>query len=397
MRKLLFIINSLTIGGSEKSLVSLLNLIDYTKYEVDLLMLKIGEEFDKYLPKEVNILKSPDYYRYLQGTIDRLNIIRRFKFRLVRTKCSIDIRKNLRSNNKRLRNNQQIFYENQRDILQPLGKKYDVAIAYAQGFPTYFLAEKVNAIKKIAWINCDYSATMYDKQEDKYYYDKIDKIIAVSEAGKQSIIRVNSEYRTKIEIIKDIVNSKLIIEMANEKINDLSETDFNIVTVARLVMGYKGYDIAIRTCKLLKEKGYSFKWYAIGDGHDKENIKKMINEYGVEDTFILLGSRDNPYTYMKKCNLYVQTSRKEGFGLTVAEAKILKKLIICTNFSTAKEIINNEIDGLIVNMNSEDLCNGIVKMIEDSKFRSKIQYNLNNDKEYNSMAEINKLYELIEG
>lgn len=396
MKKILFVINSLTIGGSEKSLVSLLNLIDYSKYEVDLLMLKIGEEFDIYIPKEVNVLQNPDYYRYLQGTIERLNIIRRLKFRLVRTKCSIDIRKNLRSNNKRIRNNQQIFYENQRDILQPLVKKYDVAIAYSQGFPTYFLAEKVNAIKKFAWINCDYSATMYDKQEDKYYYDKIDKIIAVSEAGKRSIIRVNSEYKGKIDIIRDIINPKLIIEMANDKINDLNETDFNIVTVARLVMGYKGYDIAIRTCKLLKEKGYSFKWYAIGDGHDKENIRKMIKEYEIDDTFILLGSRDNPYPYMKKCNLYVQPSRKEGFGLTVVEAKILKKPIICTNFNTAKEIINNEIDGLIVNMNSEELFNGIIKMMEDSKFRSRIQYNLDNDKEYNSMSEINKLYELVE-
>lgn len=396
MKKLLFVINSLSIGGSEKSLVSLLNLIDYSKYEVDLLMLKVGEELDKFIPKEVNILEVPEYYRYLQGTIKDLSIINKLKYSIIRTKCSMDIRMNGKARNNRVRNNQQIFYRNQKQVIKTIDKKYDVGVAYAQGFPTYFLAEKVIANKKISWINCDYSATMYDKNEDKYYYDKIDKIVAVSEYGKESIIRVNKEYENKIQIIKDIINPKLIIEMANEKITDMSESDFNIVTVARLVKGYKGYDIAIKAAKLLKENGYKFRWYAVGDGHDKEIIKKLISQYDLQDNFILLGSKDNPYPYMKECDLYVQPSRVEGFGLSVVEAKILKKIIICTNFDTAKYIINNEVDGIIVNIDAVSLYEGIAKIIENKNLREQIEKNVKNQSTYSSLDEIDKFYNIIQ-
>lgn len=393
MKSILFIINSLTIGGSEKSLISLLGFIDYSKYKVDLLMLKKGEAFDKFIPNEVNILEVPEYYKYLQGNLRNIKIKNRFKYRFIRYKCSLDLRLNGRKG--KIRNNQQIFYENQKNILEKINKNYDIAISYAQGFPTYLLADKINANKKIAWINCDYSATMYDKDLDKYYYDKVDKIIAVSESGKKSIIRVNKEYENKIEVIKDIVNPDLIIKMSEDSINEINNLEFNIVTVARLVEGYKGYDIAVEACKILKDKGYKFKWYAIGEGHDREKIENRIKHNNLEKEFILLGSKDNPYPYMKKCNLYVQTSRKEGFGLTVVEAKILKKPIVCTNFATAKEIINNNIDGLIVKTDVKSLSEGIIKMIEDKEFYNNISKELMDKKVYSSINQINKFYNVI--
>lgn len=393
MKNILFIINSLTIGGSEKSLISLLESIDYSKYKIDLLMLKKGEAFDRFIPSEVNILEVPEYYRYLQGDLRSIKIKNRFKYSFIRYKCSLELR--LNGLNGKIKNNQQIFYENQKNILEKINKKYDIAIAYAQGFPTYLLAEKINANKKIAWINCDYSATMYDKDLDKYYYDKVDKIIAVSESGKKSIIKVNKEYENKIEVIKDIVNPNLIIQMSEDNVNEIDNLEFNIVTVARLVEEYKGYDIAIEACKILKDKGYKFKWYAIGEGQDRQKIENRIKYNNLEKEFILLGSKDNPYPYMKKCNLYVQTSRKEGFGLTVVEAQILKKPIVCTNFTSAKEIINNEIDGLIVKTDVESLSEGIIKMIENKEFYNKILKGLMDKKVYSSINEINRFYSVI--
>ena len=301
MKKILFVINSLTIGGSEKSLVSLLNLIDYSKYEVDLQMLKKGEPFDKYIPKEVNVLDIPNYYRFLTGDSKNINLYKKILYIISRYKSSMELRLNGKFNKKI--NNQQIFYRNQKKILDKLPTKYDVAIAYAQGFPTYFVAEKVEADKKLAWINCDYTATLYDKDLDKKFYDRIDNIIAVSESGKKSILNVNNDYESKIKIIKDIVNPNLINKMAEENIEELDEKEINILTVARIIKGYKGYDLAVKAARLLKEEGYKFKWYAIGDGQDKEQIEMLIKENKVEDVFILLGSRDNPYPYMKKCNI----------------------------------------------------------------------------------------------
>lgn len=393
-KDILFVINSLTIGGSEKSLVSLLNVIDYSKYRVDLLMLRKGESLDKYIHKEVNLLDIPNYYIYLNNENYDKTIVKGLLYRTCRIKSSIDIRLN-KLKSKKTRNNQQIFYINQKNILKRIEKKYDIAIAFAQGFPTYFVADKVDADNKIAWINCDYKSTTYNKDFDKMFYDKINKIVAVSESSKESIINVNQNYKNKVVVIKDIVNPHIIINMANEKVKEFDSNQVNILTVGRLVIGYKGYDIAIKTANLLRNSGYNFKWYVVGDGKDKEELQDLIRTNDLEKYFILLGSRDNPYPYMKKCDIYVQPSRNEGFGLTVIEAKILKKLIVCTNFNTAHELIKNEEDGLIVEQDEVQLLNGIKKYLEDYSFKDKILRNLKSENEYNTINEIYKIYELF--
>ena len=393
MKSILFVINSLTIGGSEKSLVSLLNMMDYSKFNVDLL-LKKGEEFDKYIPKEVNILDIPEYYKFLNDSKMIKSRVSKVKYTLCRYKSSFDLRIN--SIKKEKINNQQIFYKNQKNILKRLEKKYDVAIAYAQGFPTYFVADKVQASKKLAWINCDYKNTLYNKYLDKAFYKKFNKIIAVSDACKESIIQVDSSYKDKIEIIKDIVNPNLILNMANEKVEKLNDDCLKILTVARLVIHHKGYDVAIKAARLLMENNIKFKWYVIGDGVDREIIKKLIKENNLTDNFILLGSRGNPYPYMKKCDIYVQPSRYEGFGLTVIEAKILKKLIICSNFNTVNELIENEVSGIIAGMSEIDLYNAINRIINDKELSTQILNNLKSELAYNSTEEIKKIYNEIE-
>ncbi len=395
MKNILFVINSLAIGGSEKSLVSLLNTFDYSKYNIDLLMLKKGETFDKYIPGQVNVLDIPNYYKYLNNQIINKSIFTKFKYMVCRYKSSFQLRINGIGKSV-LKNNQQIFYMNQRKLLETLKGRYDVAIAYAQGFPTYFVVEKVKADKKFAWINCDYTATMYDKELDKTFYNRINKIIAVSEAGKNSIMNINGNYENKICVIKDIINPKLILEMSKEEVKEFIENEISILTVARLVKSYKGYDLAIEAAKLLKEQGYKFKWYAIGDGPDKDFLSTLIKKYNLEEEFILFGSRENPYPYMNKCDIYVQPSRKEGFGLTVIEAKILKKPIVCTNFSTSKELITNGLDGIIVNQNAFSIMEGIKRYLDDKIFENRIIDYLNTIPSYITVSEVEKIYKLIE-
>ncbi len=395
MKKILIVINSLTIGGSEKSLVSLLGLLDYSKYEVDLLMFRKGEDFDKYIPKEVNILEEPNYYRFIYKKSYKLSLNDRIRYILCRIMTSIRIRIN--NNSKNVINTEQVLYKSQRNILNNQLKKYDIAIAYSQGMPTYYVVDKVQAKKKIAWINCDYATTKYDKEFDYNYYKKIDKIVVVSETIRKSIIELKPEYEKKLEVILDIVNPKLIEKMSeyDEGLIKLNGC-INILTVARLSMLHKGYDLAIKAARLLKDDGYKFKWYVIGDGPDKGILSKLINEFEVGDCFILLGKKDNPYPYMKTCDLYVQPSKKEGFGLTVVEAKILKALIICTNFNTAEELINNEVDGLIVDINESAIYSGIKRLINNSEFKQKIKNNIENNEPYNSINQIEKIYNIIE-
>lgn len=393
MKKILFVINSLTIGGSEKSLISLLDNIDYSKYQVDLLMFKKGEELDKYIPKEVNIIEELEYYKFLHKTNGKYSRLKKIRFIYYKIKTSIFLRINSMRNNKI--QSEQVIYKSQKNILKMNKKEYDVAIAYSQGMPTYFVADKVSANKKVAWINCDYATTMYDKDFDERFYGKFDNIVAVSETISKSILDIKPQYRSKIAVILDIVDPKLIESLSNEEIVFEDKSYTNILTVARLVIQHKGYDLAVKAAALLKRDNYKFKWFVVGDGQDREKLEKLIEEYGVKDCFILLGKKENPYTYMKNCDIYVQPSYKEGFGLTVIEAKILKKPIVCTNFNTARELINNGEDGLIIEKNENELYLGIKKYIDDKKFIGDIIENLKKKDQYNSIDEINKFCDLI--
>lgn len=392
-KKILFVIDSLTIGGAEKSLVSLLNSIDSSKYEIDLLLFKKGGDLEKYVPTYIQILPMPDYFRFINN--ESISNKKKVRFLHFRIKTSIQLRIN---NFKKMPlHSEQVVFESIKIIVPSIQKKYDVAIAYSQGMPTYFVANKVTALKKVAWINTDYVNTQYNKEVDFESYKKIDTIISVSNHIKHSVSNYKKEYHDKVDIIKDIINPNLIYKMAEEqKINEFDKSFVNILTVGRLVSA-KSFETAIEVARLLKNSGYHFKWFAIGEGPERSKLQDLIDGYQLSNSFILLGKRLNPYTYMKNCDIYVQTSIKEGFGLTVCEAKILKKPIVCTNFSTAKEIINNNVDGLIVEHDINKIFNGIKKYIEDEIFKNKIINELNSIVPYSSVDQLDKFYQLIEG
>ncbi|MDR4983684.1 glycosyltransferase [Bacillus cereus] len=391
-KKLLFVIDSLTIGGAEKSLVSLLNLIDFSKYEIDLMLFKEGGDLEKHVPEQIKILPVPEYFRYINK--ERFSVDKSIKYFYYRIKTSVYLRKN--NYQKTVLHSEQVVFRSINKIIMQLQKKYDVAIAYSQGMPTYFVANKVTASQKIAWINTDYVNTLYDKEIDYESYEKMDKIITVSRNTQETVSKIRKEYDDKVDIILDVINPKMIYKLSEEyEVVEFNKPYINILTVGRLVTA-KSYNTAIEVAKLLKESGYKFKWYGIGEGPEREKLQELIDSYGLNDHFILLGKKLNPYPYMKNCDIYVQTSIKEGFGLTVSEAKIVKRPIVCTNFSTAKEIINHNVDGLIVEHDIKSIYNGIRKYLDDDSFREAIIKKLNSIEPYSSVNQLRKFYEVIE-
>ena len=166
--------------------------------------------------------------------------------------------------------------------------------------------------------------------------------------------------------------------MANEKVRDIKkeENEILICTVGRLTPA-KGYDMAIECCEQLVKKGLKFKWIVVGDGSERAKLENMIKEKGLEDVFILIGSRHNPYPYMKLCDIYVQPSRWEGFGITVAEAKVLNKPIVVSSIPEFVEQIEDNSTG-IVYIDNNDMINKIENIILDKSIREKLSYNLEN-------------------
>ncbi len=150
-------------------------------------------------------------------------------------------------------------------LLKKILKMYDIAISYAQGVPTFYVAEKVKAKKKLAWVNVSYRLTRKDKVFQKKYYDQYDKIVGVSESTKEILLETFPEYRNKMEVIYDINNPQFISGMAD--IGDGYEDYFDgvrILTIGRLAR-QKGYDIALEACKKLKEKGINFQMVCLGE------------------------------------------------------------------------------------------------------------------------------------
>jgi len=380
MKKVLFVIESLNCGGAEKSLVTLLNNLDFSKLSIELLLIKKGGDFEKFVPLEVKVIyhdpiESLDYFQ---------KMVNRYKFFLLR----LFVRKYHLA---------QLFWKAYGKNILGITKEYDIAIAYNQGFSTYFVAEKILANKKIAWLNIDYQKAGYLPKFDISMYKKFEKIVTVSEECQLSLINSMNTIGEEIStlVIEDILDIDMIRNWSLRKIDfPLTEGSIQIVTAARLAK-QKGLHLAIDACKFLKDKGIPVKWYIIGEGPERNVLEERIKQADLQDDFYLIGFKENPYPAIKKCDIYVQTSLFEGMGLTVIEAAILEKPIVCTNFPTSYLIIRHEINGLICDMNAESVVQSILRYINNPDFTKNVINNLKDFVKSNKKESLKRFYSTI--
>ena len=146
----------------------------------------------------------------------------------------------------------------------------------------------------------------------------------------------------------------------------------------------------------MKERGVEFVWFFIGDGEERLNIENLIKIYNLQKYVILLGERTNPYPYMAQCDVYVQTSSFEGYGLTIAEAKILGKPVVSTNFDVVHDQIKHEHDGLIAEMTPESVADNILRLINEKDLRNRIIASVNKEKNTTYMTEVEKVEKLFD-
>ena len=392
---ILFVIDSLHCAGAEKSLTTLLSLLNYSKYDVDLQLFGYGGALEELVPKEVNILKPMEYIKFSSLSTKNAVIksLKNMNFKMLssRLKFSLAIRKDNYSNAQKAR----VYWKKVSNVIEKNNKEYDIAISYAQGVPTFYVAEKVCAKKKLAWVNVSYKLEDEDRIFQEHFYDKYNKIVAVSDSAKNIFLETFPKYTDKLEIIYDINDADFIKKMSDQgqSYND-NYTGLRILTIGRLA-NQKGYDMALEACKILKEKGIEFKWYSLGMGPLKEEIEKYINENNLENNFKLLGVKSNPYPFIRDCDIYVQTSRFEGFGIAIAEARMLNKPVVTTRFDAVYNQMKDRKNGLVVDMNSQGIVNGILELINNKKLTNEIISYLKTEKKGNT-EELEKFYKLIE-
>ena len=396
MNKVLISSFDMEVGGVERSLISMLNNFDYENNNIDLMLYKHKGDFMKLLPKRPNLLPEVDAYTSFRKSIAQLFKERKFKLAIARGKAKLEANKIANENNFLDSGyiQMQLMWKYSLPYLPKLDKEYDVAISYL--WPHYFVSEKVKAKRKIAWIHTDYSTIATDIDMDLKMWNKFDYIIAVSEDCKNAFLKKYPSLKEKVKVMENITSPKFIRKMAEEDIEEnIKEDDsFKLVSVARLSHA-KGIDNAVKALKLLHDRGLTnIKWYVVGYGGDEEMIRNIIKENNLEDSFILLGKKINPYPYIEACDLYVQPSRYEGKAVTVGEAQILGRPVIITNYTTAKSQVRENIDGYICELSVEGIANGIEKLYKDKNLRTKLSDNCKKTN-YSNNNELNNLYSIF--
>ncbi|WP_438434855.1 glycosyltransferase [Gorillibacterium sp. sgz500922] len=362
-KKLLFIIPSLTAGGGEKSLVTLLSQLDYSRYEADLFLLQHEGLFMDFLPPEVRVLPLPDEYRHFAKPL--VPSIRHFASQGRLSLAASRLLFALVSRTAGISRSEQRNWKRLARFLPTLPASYDVAIGFLEKTSNYFCVDKVQARKRIGWVHIDYDQHGMDAAFDLPYFRKLDHIVTVSEECAGILRRNFPELAAKIDVVYNIVSPAMIARMAEEPPEDLygrEEGETVILSIGRL-HAQKAFETAIAACRRLIDRGHRVRWFVIGEGEERGKLEELIAKNGLAGRFVLLGLKANPYPYLKQADLYVQTSRYEGKSIAIDEAKILGKPIVVTNFSTARDQIAHGVDGLIVGMEPEAVADGIERLI----------------------------------
>ncbi len=394
MKKILFMCINMNIGGTEKALLTMLNEIDDSKYDITLLMLEEYGGFLNEIPSFVKV-KYVDEYKSIKPFVNeppKILIKRLIKNKAYLTGLSTLLNYSI----SKITKNISYYYKYILKNIKGIDEEYDLAVAYAgpMDFITYFVLNKIKAKKKVQWIHFDINKIGFNRKFAKRNYKKFDKIFVVSEEGKEKLINLIPALNNKVEAFFNIISCNLIENMSkNEKSFDDLFDGVRILTVGRLSKE-KGQELTINVLARLKNEGYKVRWYCIGDGPEKYNYRNRIKRLDIENDYILLGSKLNPYPFMKDCDIYVQPSKHEGYCITLGEARCFDNPIVTTNFTGANEQIKNEITGLVCDISEQGIYQAIKRLLDNKELYKDIRINLSNEI-VDSTNEISKLEKLV--
>lgn len=275
--------------------------------------------------------------------------------------------------------------------------EFDCAISYHGQSPERLLnlLFRTHAKKKVAWIHGEFSNTTDHCRRMNVYYDQLDRMFFVSNHTLNSFLDKFTMDRSKCTVYYNPIDRQEIMDKAGLSCEPEFDPAFiNLLTVGR-VSAEKGQDMIPAVTRRLLDAGHNVRWYIVGDGDTRPKVESLIRQHGVEENVILLGTKTNPYPYMRSCDLYVQPSYTEGYSTTICEAGMLGKAIVGTKPSGGiyDQITNGE-DGFIVDATVDGLTEGIRTLMEDKALRNQFETNIQK-KNFEGKGEIQKFFDFI--
>ena len=394
MKKELLIVNpDLFVGGTTSALLSLLHSIDYDRYQIDLLLLRNEGDFLDNLPPQVNLLPPAlEESNRLAADIHKFWVYLRkgFFFRKWKIKYKGDKRYPLALF-------QLMSGQAWAAAARQINKRYDVAIGFMEGFADCYVSTRISAARKIAWIHPDYENAGFDPELDRKMLGTFDHIVLVSPDCKAAFDRIFPAYQSRSVVLENITNPLLIRQKAEQAVDDFhpDRACVTLVTAARLQNHSKGIDRMVRVLHQLKQQGLPVKWYVFGEGSDRLAIETMINDFGLQNDFFLMGNRFKIDPYLAKADLYVMASRYEGKPIAVTEAQILGLPVITTRYASAAEQVKDGVTGLVVENNDDAICEALVRVIRCPELLASFRENLKKT-DFTNHESLKQFYKLTE-
>lgn len=348
MKNVLIIIHSLHIGGAEKVLCDFLNKFDYHEYEVDLLLYTCAGPLLDSLNKNVNLV-----YLYKENETFKRRAIRR----IARKLGFLD------------------WYE-RKCICTKIRQHYDAIISFCQG-PSHRLHSLVldKSCNNISWVHSDLSVSNWgiryfnnDIKKQEAAYNAMDKIVFVS---KQAMTTFNKVFDISEQVQQHIVYNfvnKENVKAQSEETLAIHKSKFTFINIGRLIDA-KRQDRLIEASKILKEKGYDFEVWILGDGPLRQKLEDRNNASGTSDIVLFHGMQKNPYPFLQLADCFVLTSQQEGFSLVIGESFALSKPVISTNITGPTEILEDSKYGIVVEQDIMQIANAMERMMTEEDTR----------------------------
>ena len=380
-KKVAILLPWLKMGGTNKIALNFIK--ELSEYcDVTLVLSEKSGELLEDLPENVHLLvdKMADFKKLFFEDIKKLRIksiikdvIYYAKIRL--GKDSID--------------NYKYIVERSEEICDT---EFDCAISYHGQSPERLLnlLYRIKSRKKVVWIHGEMSFSEDKCRRLRKYYQQIDHFFFVSNPTKESFAKVIPFDEAKGTVYYNPIDKQDILEKAQVQCEPAFSNEYvNLLTVGRL-SSEKGQDMIPAITRNLLNLGHKIRWYIVGDGDMRPTIEKKITEEKVEDSVLILGVKNNPYCYMKACDVYVQPSYTEGYSTTICEAGMLGKAIVGTKPSGGiRDQLTDGVDGFIVDATVEGLTEGIMQLLNNKKLKEQFEKKIQ-EKNFEGKGEIQK-------
>lgn len=398
-KKLLFIYDSMMVGGTTTALLSLFNTIDQSKYEISLLLYSDKSSSMGDIPDFVHVLPAAHLEKkvlFLSTTVQKM-IRTVFNGGLV--KALISRYRHRGTPKGRLRTILMHYgMRAQVSLSRKVCESFDVAIGFMEGWShQYLLSDKIKAAKKYVWIHPQYESCYLLPEIDKPFFEQADGIALVAENCLPQFSKFFPTLEAKVRIVPNILSTELVCRKAKSQTVFVKSGKINLCTVCRCDVKVKGLDRMLRALSELKKEGYGdgVVWHLIGDGQDFNGFKESVKKCGLEDQVILYGNKQNPLPYLLQMDMFVLVSRYEGKPISVTEAQILGLPCFVTNYASASSQVKNGYNGLVVENDYASIYEGLKEICTDEQLLDNLKQNAKLCK-FGNETDIAKFYDLLD-